>query len=64
MDSLVTAIGELPLGSKAPHVVAAIYGDDKLNEQGKVALAQMFMALYRTYTADGKLWVPPTRRSR
>ena len=58
-DVLATAIADLPPGSKAPHVVSAIYGDDKLSDLGKAALAEMFMALYRTYTAEGKLWVLP-----
>ena len=59
-DALTAAIADLPPGSKAPHIVSAIYGDDKLSGQGKTALAEMFMALYRTYTADGRIWLPPT----
>ena len=60
-DALTAAIADLPPGSKAPHIVSAIYGDDKLSEQGKPALAEMFMALYRTYTAGGQFWIPPAK---
>ena len=55
-DVLVSAIGELPSGSKAPYIVSVIYGDNTLSESAKSALAEMFMGLYRTYTADS-VWV-------
>ena len=58
MDKLVEAIGELLPGSKAPHIVMAIYGDTELDRTAKDVLANMFMGLYRAYTKDGRLWVP------
>lgn len=57
-DALVLAIADLPKGSKAPHIVAAIYGDDKLEPESKDVLATLFMGLYRSYTKGGKLRVP------
>ena len=48
----MTQSSELPEQSKAPHIVAEIYAMPDMTQEGKRALAGMFLASYRVFVDE------------